>query len=354
MNISSILLHWYALNKRYLPWRNTRNPYHIWVSEVILQQTRINQGLAYYNNFIIRFPDVHSLANADINEVLKAWEGLGYYSRARNMHKAAKQVVDNHNARFPTTYNELLKLSGIGDYTASAIASIAFGEAVAVLDGNVYRVLSRLFNNNQAINTSKSQKTYKALANELLNIEHPGQYNQAIMEFGALHCTPAKPQCITCPLQANCLAYKYKTVNKLPVKLKKQNIKNRYFNYLLILNKHNEIAVQQRNKNDIWKGLMEFVLLESDKKKALNIIMDEIAFTHNFQAQIIHISPWYKHVLTHRNIYGRFIVLKPQQVLQNEDWQWVALSQLSSLAFPRIITRYFETGILNKLIEPNN
>lgn len=258
------IIDWYTRNKRELPWRETQDAYKIWLSEIILQQTRVNQGLPYYVNFVDKFPDVFELANAPIDDVLKLWQGLGYYSRARNMHLAAKKVVADFGGKFPDTYEKLLKLQGIGKYTAAAIASIAYNEAVAVVDGNVYRVLARYFGIDTPIDSTEGIKTFNALANEILEKENPAIYNQAIMEFGALYCKPQNPDCQNCIFSTTCKAFADKTVNLLPVKSKKTSIKKRYFNYLYF-DKPGFTYLQKRLEKDIWAGLYEFPLLETEK-----------------------------------------------------------------------------------------
>ena len=234
MNFSSKIISWYQQNYRDLPWRNTNDAYKIWLSEIILQQTRVSQGLPYYINFVTAFPTVNDLANADEQEVLKLWQGLGYYSRARNLHFTAKLVVENHNGIFPTTYDELIKLKGIGTYTAAAISSFSANEAVAVVDGNVFRVLSRVFNVNYDISLNTTKKYFIELAQKILSTTQPNLHNQAIMEFGALQCVPKSPNCLDCVFNDSCEAYKLKIVSELPVKLKKNKITKRFLNYVLI------------------------------------------------------------------------------------------------------------------------
>ncbi len=255
MKFHKKLITWYLQNKRSMPWRETTDPYHIWLSEIMLQQTRVAQGLPYYLAFTKSFPTVFDLANASEDEVLKLWQGLGYYSRARNLHATAKYVANELQGEFPDNYKDLLQLKGVGDYTASAIASICFNEVVPVVDGNVYRVLSRHFGIDTPINSTKGIKEFKELAIELIDHEDPANYNQAIMEFGALQCKPKSPYCIVCPLNESCEALKTGKVDMLPVKLKKQKIKNRYFNYLIFSINDQHTIIQQRTGNGIWKGL---------------------------------------------------------------------------------------------------
>ena len=270
MSFSKILISWYSVNKRNLPWRETQNPYYIWLSEIILQQTQVKQGLPYYLTFIEHFPTVYDLANANEELVLKLWQGLGYYSRARNLHFAAQYIVKECNGVFPNTYKTLLKLKGVGDYTASAIASICFNEATAVVDGNVYRVLARYFGIETPINTTEGIKQFKALAQELIDKKDPATFNQAIMEFGAMQCRPKTPDCLFCPLQAACIAYNKGNIGNLPVKLKKVKVKQRYFNFLVFQFKNETTLLEKREGKGIWKNLYQFPLWETNTNVSLN------------------------------------------------------------------------------------
>ena len=265
MKFSNTLIYWYLQNNRELPWRKSKNPYFIWLSEIMLQQTRVAQGMAYYLKFTETFPTIFDLANADESTVLKMWQGLGYYSRARNLHFTAKQVANDLNGVFPSTYKELIKLKGIGDYTASAIASICFNEPNAVVDGNVYRVLSRYFGIKTAINSSAGIKEFKILAQTLLDTSQSGTYNQAIMDFGALHCKPQNPLCETCPFADSCVAFEKNLTKELPVKEKKIKVRNRYFNFMVIKTADEKTILSERKGKGIWQGLYQFPLLESDK-----------------------------------------------------------------------------------------
>jgi len=308
------LTYWYLKNRRDLPWRETRDPYRIWLSEIMLQQTRIAQGLPYYLKFINAFPTVFDLANASEENVLKLWQGLGYYSRARNLHFTSKHVAFQLKGNFPATYKELLKLKGVGDYTASAIASICYNENVAVVDGNVYRVLARFFDIETPINASQGIKEFKKLAEELLDKEDPGTYNQAIMEFGALQCTPQLPKCESCPLSHACLALKNNKVDQLPVKLKKTKISKRFFNYLVYRSKENTTIIEQRVGKGIWEGLYQFPLIET-----MNLLSPEEFMAHpEFQTLIdikLHPVTLYNetpvvHKLSHQHIYTRFWIIE--------------------------------------------
>jgi A/G-specific adenine glycosylase len=265
MDFSKKILQWYHQNKRELPWRQTTDPYKIWLSEVMLQQTRVAQGLPYYEKFVSRFPTVYDMAKAQEDEILKLWQGLGYYSRARNMHTTAKTVVEEKGGEFPNTYEGLLKLKGVGDYTASAIASISFGIPEPVVDGNVYRVLSRYFGVELPINSTQGITYFKALARKVMDRENIRDYNQGIMEFGAIQCAPKKPYCLLCPLKDGCVALAENKTQKLPIKLKKGKIKQRYFNYLIFLDKDRYTELEQRKGKGIWQGLYQFPLIETDE-----------------------------------------------------------------------------------------
>ena len=265
MTFSNILIKWYLQNKRDMPWRNTTNPYYIWLSEIILQQTRVEQGTAYYLKFVEIFPTVYDLASAKESEVLKLWQGLGYYSRARNLHFTGNYIVNELNGQFPSTYNEILKLKGVGDYTASAIASFCFDEPTAVVDGNVYRVLSRFFDIETPINSTKGIKYFKELAQELIDVDNAATHNQSIMEFGARMCKPQNPDCEICPLNDKCLALQQNKIKSLPVKDKKIKLKKRFFNYLVLVSSDEKTILNLREGKGIWQGLYEFPLVESEK-----------------------------------------------------------------------------------------
>ena len=342
------LINWYVENHRDLPWRHDPTPYEVWLSEIILQQTRVNQGMDYYLRFVERWPTVTDLANATEEEVLKMWQGLGYYSRARNLHKCAKQVVEHYHGEFPADYEQLKKLQGIGDYTAAAIASIAFNLPQAVVDGNVYRVLARLYDIDTPININEGQKTFARLADELLNRKQPGLHNQALMEFGALHCTPKNPNCLLCPLQAQCLAFAHQTVMQRPVKLPKVKVTTRYFNYLVIRIK-DSIYLHKRCGNDIWKNLYDFPCIESEQP----LSADEVVATEQFKQLIGNkpftinkVSPVFTHKLTHRTIIAQFIEIKLEQKLlqiETKDLFLTRETDLGSFPIPRLIDLYLNT-----------
>jgi A/G-specific adenine glycosylase len=320
MDFSRQLIDWYMVNKRTLPWRDTDNPYFIWLSEVILQQTRVKQGLPYYQSFVKTFPTVQKLAAAPQDNVLKLWQGLGYYSRARNLHAAAKQIVDN-GLKFPDNYKDLLNLSGVGDYTAAAIASFAFQEAVPVVDGNVYRVLSRIYGIATPINVSQGVKEFKVLATKLLNNKDPATHNQAIMEFGALQCTPKNPDCRICPFQIDCAAYQQETIMQLPVKIKKAKVKSLFHHYIVIQTPSGKTILNQRDTSSIWAGLFEFPLIEANGALLPNELTEEVAFKEailgrNFRASSYNQQPII-HKLSHRKIHAYFWIVEVDEELKN-------------------------------------
>ncbi|RPD97773.1 A/G-specific adenine glycosylase [Aureibaculum marinum] len=341
MVFSEILINWYEQNKRDLPWRKTTNPYHIWLSEIILQQTRVNQGLTYYNKFVNTFPDIKDLATADEEKILKLWQGLGYYSRARNLHFSAKYITNELNGKFPNTYKDLLKLKGVGDYTASAIASISYNKPCAVVDGNVYRVLARYFGIKTAINSPEGIKYFKKLATQLLDINNPATFNQAIMEFGAIQCKPKNPDCNTCPLQNSCKAFSNKTIDKLPVKHKKLTIKNRFFNYLVIINANNNIIINQRTGKGIWENLYEFPLIETHQEIDINelILMDEFQqiITEKSEISLFNHKP-ITHKLSHQHLSVKFWIITTKKKYKNS----ISLDRLKKYPVPTLINNFIE------------
>lgn len=313
MIFSNTLIYWYLQKNRELPWRETKNPYFIWLSEIMLQQTRVAQGMAYYLKFVEEFPTVFDLAKADESTVLKMWQGLGYYSRARNLHFTAKEISTDFNGEFPSTYKELIKLKGIGDYTASAIASICFNEPNAVVDGNVYRVLSRYFGIKTAINSSAGIKEFKALAQTLIDKTQSGTYNQALMDFGALHCKPQNPLCESCIFSCSCVALEKKLTKELPVKEKKIKVRNRFFNFLVIKTDANTTLLSERKGKGIWQGLYQFPLVENDK----NIDKDELISSEEFMNLFPNettISLFNKkpiiHKLSHQHLHTQFWIVE--------------------------------------------
>lgn len=348
---SRAIINWYDVNKRDLPWRHEKNAYSIWLSEIILQQTQVAQGLSYYLKFKVAYPTVRHLANASEDEVLKLWQGLGYYSRARNLLAAAKMIVDEYDGTFPDNYESIRQLKGIGDYTAAAISSFAFGLPHAVVDGNVYRLLSRVFGIYTPIDSTAGKKEFKQLANKLLNTKQPAQHNQAIMEFGSQYCKPTNPDCENCVLNKNCVAYKLKAVQELPVKEKKVKIRQRYFNYLVITDKKGDILIQRRDKKDIWQGLYEFNLVETSEE----ISTEKLINTNNFKSLcagnpvIKHVSGAYKHVLTHQHLNAKFCVVKTQGVFKPTQAR-TNVNSLNLYAFPRLIEKFLDDCDLKEIL----
>lgn len=311
---------WYAQNKRDLPWRTTKNPYCIWLSEIILQQTRIDQGLPYYVRFLDAFPTVFELANASEQQVLKLWQGLGYYSRARNLHHTAKEIAFQMDGIFPKSFSELKKLKGVGEYTASAIASICYNEAVAVVDGNVYRVLSRFFGVDTPINSTEGIRYFKELATQVLDANNPGDYNQAIMEFGALQCKPKSPLCVSCGLRTDCAAFQLQKIEELPVKLKKKKVKNRFFNYIVLLDQESTL-LESRTQKDIWQHLYQFPLIESDENLTLEALTKKEDFLNLISGKSYDIrlfNPKVEvHKLSHQHIYAQFWIVDMKEPIQD-------------------------------------
>lgn len=335
---NSELLNWYHQNKRDLPWRETSNPYYIWLSEIILQQTRVDQGMPYYERFVSTFLTVQDLASASEDEVLKLWEGLGYYSRARNLHATAKYVAGSLDGKFPITHQGLLALKGVGPYTAAAIGSIAYGLNTAAVDGNVYRVLARYFGITDSIDETATKKLISKLASDILDKKEPGNHNQAVMELGATVCTPQQPDCANCPIRLGCDARKTGSQLELPVRSKKVKVRNRFFNYSVIL-VGKEVAISRRGDGDIWHGLYEFPFHESEKSLEENEI---ISMVNKGDSVIISVSQEYKHVLSHQRIYGRFVLLKQGQKSEG-DYMWVSVDDLRNFAFPRLINKYLDS-----------
>ncbi|MFK8284583.1 A/G-specific adenine glycosylase [Capnocytophaga canis] len=314
---SQRLLQWYNSEKRDLPWRQTTDPYKIWLSEIILQQTRVAQGLPYYERFTNHFPSVFDLANASEEQVLKLWQGLGYYSRAKNLHHTAKTIAFDLNGNFPTTHKELLKLKGIGDYTASAIASICFSESCAVVDGNVYRVLARVFGIETPIDTTSGIIQFKKLATKLLDPKNAGVYNQAIMEFGAIHCKPQLPMCESCVFSDKCVAKNQSKVERLPVKIGKTKIRKRYFNYIVPIDNQKHTILNKRNNKDIWQGLYEFPLIETEKPYSEAEIKTEIDKIFDCITDI-YLHKYEKiHKLSHQHIHTQFWIISMEYSLKN-------------------------------------
>ncbi|MFO8234921.1 MAG: A/G-specific adenine glycosylase [Bacteroidales bacterium] len=346
MNITYVLDRWYDENSRELPWRNTNDPYKIWVSEIILQQTRVNQGLEYYKNFIKKFPDVHALGKSSLDEILKVWQGLGYYNRAKHMHETSKIIDQARNGKFPSNYKELLKLKGIGEYTAAAIASFAFNEPIATIDGNIQRFITRLYGIDAPVNSRQGKKRIQELSANLLNKNNPGKHNQAMIEFGAIHCKPKQPKCNECPFHSICVAYQKNLIHQLPVKSQTPKKTNRYFNFLIIRHR-NKVFLEKRNSKNIWKNLYQFPLIESSEREEIAQIMQTDKWKQIFsdiQPDSIDEFKEYKHVLTHQNLYARFYLIKTRTISEylKQNFIEINLSMLNKYPIPRLIERFLE------------
>ena len=338
--ISDKLISWYKKNKRDLPWRNINDAYKIWLSEIILQQTQVIQGLNYYIKFTETFPTVIDLANAPEDKVMRLWQGLGYYSRARNLHTAAKMIKVNHKGKFPNTYESIKELKGVGDYTAAAVSSFAFDLPHAVVDGNVYRVLSRLFNIDTPINSTQGKKEFQLLADELLNKKQPALHNSAMMEFGALWCRPQNPKCEECTLQVHCLAFQNKTVSQLPVKDKKIKIRNRYLHYF-VFNYKDNVYIQKRTEKDIWQNLYEFYLIETDEPETPEVLLkNKVLKNLALDFKVDSITSTKKHILSHQHLYATFYELKINAPLKTKVLQKIKRSDLTNYGISQLITKY--------------
>jgi A/G-specific adenine glycosylase len=337
-DFSLSIVKWYRQNKRDLPWRETNNPYFIWLSEIILQQTRVQQGTSYYNKFTTLFPEVKMLADADEQIVLKAWQGLGYYSRARNLHAAAQVISNEFDGVFPSNYKEIKALKGVGDYTAAAIASFAFDLPHAVVDGNVYRVLSRYFDEDTPYDTTKGKKLFQSLADDLLDHKNPAEHNQAIMELGALICTPKSPKCDNCPLIESCLAYRNQTILQRPVKSKKMKVEKVHFYYLF---KDLENIPLEKRETGIWKNMYQLPLVESKNKLSLREVATHVQ--DKFGVALKKNTPHYryKHLLSHREIHAEFWQIKelPKNV---SIFEILSQDEIEDYPIPRLIDRFFE------------
>lgn len=340
---SGVLIDWYGEKKRDLPWRKTTDPYRIWLSEIMLQQTRVNQGLPYYVKFIQNFPTVFDLAKAEEKKVLKLWQGLGYYTRARNLHYTARYVAEKHNGKFPKTYKGLLKLKGVGDYTASAIASICYQEPVAVLDGNVFRVLSRYFGTEIPIDSTEGKKWFKKLAEKSLDKNRPALHNQAIMEFGAVQCMPKNPQCNKCPLASDCKAFQNGWVEKLPVTTKKTKTRTRHLNYLVFVSEENTTILLKRERKGIWRNLYEFPLIESETFTEAHIKENGFS-TLNEPPELYNPKP-IKHLLSHQKLLVKFWVLRckklPERKFENGEII-VDFSKIPEFPVPVVLGKFIE------------
>lgn len=347
MNFSNILTRWYLENKRDLPWRKTNNPYLIWLSEIMLQQTRVAQGTPYFQSFTTAFPTVFDLAAANEEQVLKLWQGLGYYSRARNLHKTAQFVANELSGKFPDNYNDLLKLKGVGEYTAAAIASFSFNEAVPVVDGNVFRVLSRYFDVETDIASAFAKKEFAALAFELMPKENPALFNQAIMEFGALQCVPKSPNCAVCVFNTSCAALQKKKVDQLPVKSKKSKVSNRFFNYLVVSDENENTVIQKRTAKGIWHNLYEFPLIETEKVEDFDFVAEKIQsnFFEDYKIKsILEYNPEsIVHKLSHQHLHIKFWKVKVNGAVKNA----INSETMKTFPFPIVIHNFIEKDFLS-------
>lgn len=339
MTFTKYLIDWYLKNKRPLPWRTTKDPYAIWLSEIILQQTRVAQGMSYYEAFLQSFPTLSDLALADQEQVLKLWQGLGYYSRARNLHHTAQYIHEQLQGVFPNTYSSLLQLKGVGPYTAAALASFAFDEQVGVVDGNVFRVLSRYFGIFDDISLGKTRLIFQNLTNELLQEVDAATYNHAIMDFGAVQCVPKSPKCELCILQETCYAYRNNKVTELPVKSKKVKVTHRWFYYFIVKDPTNKIAVQMRTANDIWQSLYEFPLIETQKEVPLETLTakaQEVLESTSIKVQSV--SEPVLHKLSHQVLHIYFVEVAQNAVVPNyKSWE-----EVIQLPFPIVLWTYLQ------------
>ena len=344
MNVARELINWYGINKRDLPWRNTRDPYRIWLSEIILQQTRVEQGKPYYERFLAAFPTIEQLATAEEQAVLKLWQGLGYYSRARNLHAAAKQVVSDFNGRFPSSIDDILSLKGVGDYTAAAIGSFAFDIPSPVLDGNVFRFLSRYFGIATPIDSLAGKKEFMAIVLGLIDHRDPATFNQAIMEFGAMQCKPMSPNCPECPLAKECIAYRSDRVGVLPVKKNKTKVRDRYFNYLWIRS-GDDCWVKQRQERDIWQNLFEFPLIETEAPSSGKQLSKSDALKKICSADMgkpVPCGPELTHLLSHQKIHARFYELCTDAQLDEACYRKVNPKELAELPVSRLMDLFIQ------------
>lgn len=348
MEFAQTIIEWYKHHKRDLPWRHTSDPYVIWLSEIIMQQTRVEQGTPYFNRFAEKYPTVADFASAEEDEILKLWQGLGYYSRGRNMHFTAQTIMEEYGGYFPNDYNSLLKLKGIGEYTAAAISSFSANEARAVVDGNVFRLLARYFGIDIPINSGKGKKVFTELANEIIDKKQAGTYNQSAMEFGSLVCKPKSPDCLMCPLQSGCVAYHTGQIHKLPVKIKTQKIRERYFNYIIAINR-NGILMNKRGPNDIWENLYELPLFETESLVDVGSLIIQENFLRAFgtEVRIKSVTGPVKHILSHQKLYATFIEIEnyPKEPSIENNWIYVKMQDLESLAQPKLIFQFFKNFI---------
>lgn len=345
-NFLTNIYKWYNINKRDLPWRKDRNPYKIWLSEIILQQTRVEQGKNYFYRFVENYPTVNDLASAHEDEVLKLWQGLGYYSRARNLHASAKIIASQYDGTFPNDYKSILALKGVGPYTAAAIASIAFNLPYPAVDGNIYRVLSRYYGIETPIDSSAGKKEFNELAKELIRGQNPGMHNQALMEFGALQCAPKSPKCENCPLVDSCFALKKGLVSQLPVKEKKTKQRHRYFYYYLY-DMGDSILLDKRSSNDIWQNLYQLPLIECEKALSDSELLKADHPVKKVQVNIKYISGQKKHILSHQIIHAKLIYLEVQSNFNNPSpLIRVNKKDISKFAVSRLVEQFLhEAGL---------
>lgn len=339
--LTGSLVDWYSINKRDLPWRTNPKPYNVWLSEIIFQQTKIEQGIGYYERIVNKFPSVYDLARASEDEVLKAWEGLGYYSRARNLHHSAKVIVNDFNGDFPKEYKDILALKGVGPYTAAAISSIAFEEPYPAIDGNVLRVASRLFLIQNPIDAISTRKRIEEELNSIIDFVNPGDFNQAMMELGALVCKPQKPLCDQCPVSHHCLAFKENLQSELPIKKKKVKVKEVFFNFL-VFHTESSILIEKR-KDGIWKGMYQFPLKEDNLIQEDEIIIEYIQSVFSNKKLVIEVSKIYKHILSHRIIYAKFYLIKVDSLDNFNGYEVIYKEDLSNYPLPRLIHRFLSS-----------
>ena len=342
MNFSNVLIKWYLQNKRDLPWRNTTNPYPIWLSEIMLQQTRVAQGMPYFLSFTTAFPTVFDLATANEEQVLKLWQGLGYYSRARNLHKTAQYVASDLGGIFPDNYADLLKLKGIGEYTAAAIASFSYNEAVPVVDGNVFRVLSRYFDIETDIAQASAKKEFAALAFELMPKDTPATFNQAIMEFGALQCVPKSPNCGICVFNESCAALQKNKVDQLPVKSKKLKVRKRYFNFLVVADEMGNTIIQKRTDKGIWHNLYQYPLIETEKEEDFDYVSEAVQGDYFKDNTVISMLEYNEksiiHKLSHQHLHIKFWKVNLNGSIENG----INKAVLRTFPFPIVIYNFIE------------
>ncbi len=349
--LNNQIISWYLQNKRDLPWRETKDPYQIWISEIMLQQTRVATAIDYFYRFLVQFPTISDLAKAKEQEVLKLWQGLGYYSRARNLHATAKIIHTEYNGVFPDSYKEILKLKGIGSYTAAAIASFAFNLPHAAVDGNVYRVLSRIYGINKATDSTEGKKYFQNIASETMGNAQPEIYNQAIIEFGALQCIPRNPKCDICPLRSNCYAYNNAQVDQLPIKSKQIKTKNRYF-YYLFLSCKSRFLIEKRIKKDIWENLFQYPLIECDKPISTNELLQTFEWKELFgnKKLVIHsVSENVVHKLSHQSLHTTFIHIEMDidKLSSKYGYQVINYPEITEYPFPKLIEDHLNAIIKN-------